>query len=763
MLSRTLEQTLHRAIEYAKKGNHEYASLEHLLLALITDTDTLPVLRACGVDIGRLRSDIQEHLDTHLSHVVLSENSQETKLTSGFQRVLQRAAIQVQSSGREEITGANVLVSLFNERESHAVYFLRKQGVNRFDVVNYLSHGLHKIWKETTVNQEEEEEKSNTTSQKKNKEILENYCVNLNRKAAEGRIDPLIGREAEVERIFQIICRRTKNNPLLVGDAGVGKTAIVESIAQRIYLNEIPEILRNACIFSLDIGALIAGTRYRGDFEERLKMVLNELEAYEKAILFIDEIHTIIGAGSTSGSSIDASNLLKPALQSGNLRCIGSTTYQEYHQHFEKDRALVRRFLRVDIEEPSLKDATAILEGLKSSYEEYHNVMYTSEALGHAVELSQRYIHDRRLPDKAVDIIDEVGAKQALLKPEQRKKIITEDDIEEVVAKMVRIPIQNISTNDREHLENLEENLKTNVFGQDHAIDTLLDMIKLTRAGLREPHKPIGCYLFSGPTGVGKTEVAVQLAKSLAIHLVRFDMSEYVEQHSVSRLIGAPPGYIGFERGGLLTDAIDQKPHSVLLLDEVEKAHHDLYNILLQVMDDGKLTDHTGKVVDFQNVMVIMTTNAGAAELVKPAVGFERTTRVGEDLKVIEKLFTPEFRNRLDAIIPFHSLNTETVYKIINKFIKHLEQQLFKHNVTIDLDEETRVWLAHKGYDPLYGARPLARVIQEHIKKFLAEELIFGGLNKGGTVRITIVDDKPYFTFISMNQSLLPHIEGYVS
>ena len=750
MLSRNLEQTLHRALGHANDRRHEYVTLEHLLLALLDDPDALAVLRACGVDIEQLRRRLLDHVNIGLANLTLPRPG-DAAPTAGFQRALQRAASHVQSSGREEVTGANVLVALFAERESHAVYFLQEQDMTRLDAVNYISHGIAKAAGYSQPRRvsgvEEEEPAAAEKAARKPGEALEAYCVNLNRKAAAGKIDPLIGRDQEVERTIQILCRRAKNNPLLVGDPGVGKTAIAEGLARRIVHSEVPEVLATAVIYSLDMGTLLAGTRYRGDFEERLKAVLTELEGLEGSVLFIDEIHTVIGAGATSGGAMDASNLLKPALASGAIRCIGSTTYKEYRSHFEKDRALVRRFQKIDIKEPSIEDAIKILRGLRPYYEEFHHVRYTNDAIRSAVELSARYIGDAKLPDKAIDVIDEVGAAQMLLPEGRRKKTISVKDIEGVVAKIARIPPKSVSKDDREALQTLERDLKTVVFGQDKAIGVLSSAIKLARAGLREPEKPIGSYLFAGPTGVGKTEVARQLAKILSVELIRFDMSEYMERHTVSRLIGAPPGYVGFDQGGLLTDAIDQHPHAVLLLDEIEKAHPDLFNILLQIMDHGKLTDHNGKSVDFRSVILIMTTNAGAADMAKPVIGFERTVRVGEDMEAIEKLFTPEFRNRLDAIIPFGALPAEIVAMVVDKFIIQLEAQLTDRGVSIELDAEARAWLARKGYDPLFGARPLGRVIQEHIKKPLAEELLFGRLARGGAVLVTIRGGKPAFHY----------------
>ncbi len=749
MLSRNLERTLHRALDYANARQHEYATLEHLLLALADDDEGAEVLTACGVDLDRLKQDLLDYVDDELATLIDREGG-EAKPTSSFQRVLQRAAIHVQSSGREQVTGANVLIALFSERESHAVYFLQEQQMTRYDAVKFVSHGIAKVTGKSqakTVEGAAEDGASAEEVVKKGSEALDAYCIDLNEKARAGKIDPLIGRRHEIERTIQILCRRSKNNPLYVGDPGVGKTAIAEGLARRIVHGEVPEVLENATIFSLDMGALLAGTRYRGDFEERLKAVLSELEDDDSAILFIDEIHTVIGAGATSGGAMDASNLLKPALASGTLRCIGSTTYKEYRGYFEKDRALVRRFQKIDVNEPTVEEAIKILQGLKPYYEKHHGVRYTHEALRGAVELSAKYIGDRKLPDKAIDVIDEVGAAQMLLPPSRRKKTMGIKQIENVISKIARIPPKSVSRDDKRVLAHLERDLKTMVFGQDDAIEALSSAIKLARAGLRAPDKPIGCYLFSGPTGVGKTEVAKQLSRSLGVELHRFDMSEYMERHSVSRLIGAPPGYVGFDQGGLLTDAIDQHPHSVLLLDEIEKAHPDVFNLLLQIMDNGRLTDHNGKTIDCRNIILIMTTNAGASDLAKPAIGFERTTREGEDKEAIERMFTPEFRNRLDSIIPFKALGIEVVSRVVDKFIIELEAQLGDRGVSIELSDEAREWLAKKGYDPQMGARPLGRVIQNEVKKPLAEELLFGRLTSGGTVRIELEDGLLTFSY----------------
>ncbi|WP_332685740.1 ATP-dependent Clp protease ATP-binding subunit ClpA [Bosea sp. (in: a-proteobacteria)] len=753
--SRSLEQALHRALALANERHHEYATLEHLLLALVDDQDAAAVMRACSVDLDTLRRNLVDYIDAELTNLV-TDGRDDSKPTAGFQRVIQRAVIHVQSSGREEVTGANVLVAMFAERESHAAYFLQEQDMTRYDAVNYISHGIAKrpgasetravrgADEEPEQQREQRSESGNDgdKDKKKKESALDAYCVNLNRKARDGRIDPLIGREAEVQRTIQILCRRQKNNPLLVGEPGVGKTAIAEGLALKIIRGEVPEVLEDATVFSLDMGTLLAGTRYRGDFEERLKQVMKEIEAHPKAIMFIDEIHTVIGAGATSGGAMDASNLLKPALAAGGLRCIGSTTYKEYRQYFEKDRALVRRFQKIDVNEPSVPDTIEILKGLKPYFEEFHKLRYTNDAIKAAVELSARYIHDRKLPDKAIDVIDETGASQMLVTEAKRKKTIGVKEIEAAVATMARIPAKTVSKDDAEVLRNLENTLKRTVYGQEKAIEALSSSIKLARAGLRDGEKPIGCYLFAGPTGVGKTEVARQLALSLGVELVRFDMSEYMERHTVSRLIGAPPGYVGFDQGGLLTDQIDQHPHCVLLLDEIEKAHPDLFNILLQVMDHGKLTDNNGKQVDFRNVILIMTTNAGAADMAKNAYGFTRSKREGDDTEAINKLFAPEFRNRLDATISFGHLPKTVVARVVDKFVLQLEAQLADRNVTIELSDEARDWLVENGYDEAMGARPMARLIQQTIKTPLADEVLFGRLKNGGAVKVVVVQSE---------------------
>ena len=742
--STTLEQAIHAALAQANARKHEFATLEHLLLALLEEPDAVRVMRACSVDLDELRGVLVEYIDEELSNLVTDIEGSEAVPTAAFQRVIQRAAIHVQSSGRTEVTGANVLVAIFAERESNAAYFLQEQDMTRYDAVNYIAHGVAKdpafgeARPVSGADDEDDHTVDATPEGDKKESALGKYCVDLNTKANKGDIDPLIGRDSEVERCIQVLCRRRKNNPLLVGDPGVGKTAIAEGLAHQIVKGQTPEVLANTTIYSLDMGALLAGTRYRGDFEERLKAVVTELEEHPDAVLFIDEIHTVIGAGATSGGAMDASNLLKPALQGGKLRTMGSTTYKEFRQHFEKDRALSRRFQKIDVNEPSVEDTIKILRGLKPYFEEHHSVKFTADAIKSAVELSARYMNDRKLPDKAIDVIDEAGAAQHLVAASKRRKTIGVKEIEAVVAKIARIPPKSVSKDDAEVLKDLEKSLKRVVFGQDNAIEALSSAIKLARAGLREPEKPIGNYLFAGPTGVGKTEVAKQLADTLGVELLRFDMSEYMEKHAVSRLIGAPPGYVGFDQGGQLTDGVDQHPHCVLLLDEIEKAHPDVYNILLQVMDHGTLTDHNGRTVDFRNVILIMTSNAGAAEQAKSAIGFGRDRREGEDTAAIERTFTPEFRNRLDAVISFAPLSKKVIMRVVEKFVLQLEAQLMDRNVTIELTPKAAAWLGDKGYDDKMGARPLARVIQEHIKKPLAEELLFGKLAKGGVVKVTV-------------------------
>src|SRR3979411_394184 len=743
--SQSLEQSLHRALAIANERHHQYATLEHLLLSLIDDSDAAAVMRACSVDLDKLRTSLVNYLETEFENLGAAGPDDATP-TAGFQRVIQRAVIHVQSSGREEVTGANVLIAIFAERESHAAYVLQEQDMTRYDAVNNASAGSARrpgFSEPRPVRgvDEETETKGNEDSKKKG-EALETYCVNLNKKARDGKIDPVIGRNSEINRAIQVLGRQQKNNPLFVGEAGVGKTAIAEGLAKRIVDSEVPEVLAAATVFSLDMGTLLAGTRYRGDFEERLKQVLKELEAHPNAILFIDEIHTVIGAGATSGGAMDASNLLKPALASGTIRCMGSTTYKEYRQHFEKDRALVRRFQKIDINEPTVEDAIAILKGLKPYFEDYHRLKYTNEAIEAAVQLSSRYIHDRKLPDKAIDVIDESGAAQMLVSENKRKKTIGIKEIETTIATMARIPPKSVSKDDAEVLKHLEQTLKRVVFGQAKAIQDLSASIKLARAGLREPEKPIGSYLFSGPTGVGKTEVAKQLAASLGVELIRFDMSEYMERHTVSRLIGAPPGYVGFDQGGLLTDGVDQHPHCVVLLDEIEKAHPDLYKIMVQVRSAGTLPTTNGTSCDFRNVILIRPTNAGASERSKPAMGFNRSKREGDDHEAISRQFAPEFRNRLDAIVSFAHLNVDVIGMVVEKFVLQLEAQLADRDVTIELSEPAKAWLIQHGYDEQMGARPMARVIQEHIKKPLADEVLFGKLKGGGHVRVVLVQDE---------------------
>ena len=747
MLSKELEVTLNNAFKNAHDKRHEFITVEHLLLALLDNASAEGVMLACGCDIKALRGQLTQFIDETIS-LIPDGVQRDTQPTLGFQRVLQRAVFHVQASDKKEVTGANLFVALFSEQDSHAVYLLNKQDISRLDVVNYLAHGISKLDQDNSGSDEQATD-TNSQDAESSGSPLEKYTVNLNEEALKGRIDPLIGRDLEVERTIQVLCRRRKNNPLLVGEAGVGKTAIAEGLAKRIVEESVPEILLNHVIYSLDLGALVAGTKYRGDFEKRLKALINNLKVRPDAILFIDEIHTIIGAGSASGGTMDASNLIKPMLASGQLRCIGSTTYQEYRGVFEKDHALARRFQKIDILEPSVEDTVLILKGLKSRFEEHHDVKYSSDALRLAAELSDRYITDRHLPDKAIDVIDEAGAKQRMTTESERKAVIGPSEIEEIVSKIARVPAKSVSTNDIEKLANLEKNLKMLVFGQDEAISALASAIKLTRAGLRESQKTIGSFLFAGPTGVGKTEVTRQLAKVLGIELIRFDMSEYMERHTVSRLIGAPPGYVGFDQGGLLTEQISKHPHAVLLLDEIEKAHPDVFNLLLQVMDHGSLTDTNGRKADFRNIILVMTTNAGAEESSRASIGFTQQDHATDSMKVIEKGFSPEFRNRLDAIIQFKPLDISIVGHVVDKFIFELEALLADKHVTLSLDPEARLWLAENGCDPKMGARPMARLIQEKIKKPLANDLLFGRLANGGNVRVYLENNELCFAIES--------------
>ncbi|WP_438863046.1 ATP-dependent Clp protease ATP-binding subunit ClpA [Neptunicella sp.] len=745
MLNKDLEQTLNEAFIFAREHKHEFMTVEHLLLALLGNASACEALQACGANIQSIKNELEDFVkDT--TPIILEEqsNERETQPTLGFQRVLQRAVFHVQSSGKEEVTGANVLVAIFSEQESQAVYILKKSDVTRLDVVNFISHGVSKSEEDRPAQIETEQESGDGDDRTS---VLERYSSNLNLMAEQGKIDPLIGRDGEVERTIQILCRRRKNNPLLVGEAGVGKTAIAEGLAYRIVQKDVPEVIENATVYSLDLGSLLAGTKYRGDFEKRLKAILHELEKDPDAILFIDEIHTIIGAGAASGGVMDASNLLKPKLSSGELRCIGSTTYQEYQSIFEKDRALARRFQKVDIVEPSVEDTTKILLGLKSRYEEHHSVRFTRQAIKAAAELSAKYINERHLPDKAIDVMDEAGASQRLLPVSKRKKTISVADIEHIIAKIARIPEKSVSASDKEVLKTLDRHLKMVVFGQDEAIDTLTNAIRLSRSGLGNEQKPIGSFLFAGPTGVGKTEVTQQLAKIMGVELVRFDMSEYMERHAVSRLIGAPPGYVGFEQGGMLTDAVIKNPYSVVLLDEIEKAHSDIYNILLQVMDHGTLTDNNGRKVDFRNIVLVMTTNAGVLETIRKSIGFKQQDHSHDALGEINKVFTPEFRNRLDGIVWFNHLDNEVILQVVDKFVVELQAQLDAKGVSLEVSNAARLWLAEKGYDKSMGARPMARMIQEQVKKPLANELLFGELAQGGDVVIDVKDDQLDFKY----------------
>jgi ATP-dependent Clp protease ATP-binding subunit ClpA len=740
MLDKDLELTLNNAFKEARANRHEFMTVEHLLLALLDNPSASRVLRSCGADMNALHHELRKFINEN-APLLTEDDERDTQPTLGFQRVLQRAVFHVQSSGRKEVTGANVLVAIFAERESHAAYFLAQQDITRLDVVNYISHGITKIPEEDQSEGTESPSEEDLQVEESGSNPLESYAINLNAQAMAGKIDPLIGRQLEVERTIQILCRRRKNNPLYVGEAGVGKTAIAEGLAKKIVDGDVPEVLENSTIYALDMGALLAGTKYRGDFEKRLKNIIAQLKRTQGSILFIDEIHTIIGAGAASGGVMDASNIIKPVLASGELKCIGSTTYQEYRGIFEKDRALARRFQKIDVTEPTIDEAVKILEGLKSRFEDHHEVKYTHQSLRSAVELTDRYINDRHLPDKAIDIIDEAGASQRLVSPSRRKKTIGVNDIETIIAKVARIPAKNVSTSDKDIMKNLERNLKMVVFGQDEAISMLASAIKLSRSGLGNPQQPIGAFLFAGPTGVGKTEVTRQLAQVMGIELLRFDMSEYMERHTVSRLIGAPPGYVGFDQGGLLTDAVNKNPHCVLLLDEMEKAHPDVFNLMLQVMDHGTLTDTNGRKTDFRNVILVMTTNAGADRISRTSVGFTQQDHSGDSMEVIKQMFSPEFRNRLNAIIQFNPLDPATIKNVVDKFLVELQAQLDDKKVYIDVDDAARLWLAEHGHDKIMGARPMERLIKDKIKKPLAEELLFGKLEHGGHVIVSTADD----------------------
>jgi ATP-dependent Clp protease ATP-binding subunit ClpA len=758
MLSSELEYCLNEAFQQARNERHEYMTVEHLLLAVLDIPRASEILTACGVEIVRLRKDLEDFIDESTPRVPGDED-QEVQPTLGFQRVLQRAVFHVQSSGKKEVKGDNVLVAIFGEKQSHAVYLLSLHDIARLDVVNYISHGLTKMGdsagdqRSNSVDGDEVEEDASASP-------LESFARNLNQRAVDGKTDPLIGRANEIERTIQILCRRRKNNPLYVGEAGVGKTALAEGLAKRIVDGEVPEVLRGCTIYALDMGALLAGTKYRGDFEKRFKGIISEIQKDPGAILFIDEIHTVIGAGAASGGVLDASNLIKPVLGDGDIRCIGSTTYREYRGIFEKDHALARRFQKIDIEEPSIAETVEILKGLRSRFEEHHGVKYSDEALKTAVELSARHIGDRKLPDKAIDVIDEAGASVRLSSPEKRSQLIDTRKIEVIVAKMARIPPKSVSASDRDMLKHLDRDLKLVIFGQDPAIDALASAIKMARSGLREPEKPVGAYLFAGPTGVGKTEVTRQLAHNLGIELIRFDMSEYMERHTVSRLIGAPPGYVGFDQGGLLTEAVTKNPHSVVLMDEIEKAHPEVFNILLQVMDHGTLTDNNGRKANFRNVVLVMTTNAGATEMSRASIGFTQQDHSSDGLAAIKKIFSPEFRNRLDAVIEFAALDPKSVLRVVDKLVLELESQLEDHDVTLELDSEARGWIAERGYDPKMGARPMARIIQEHIKRPLAEILLFGELAQGGDVRIVLGDDDSLELIAVPNTAKLEHLSN---
>ena len=752
MIAQELEVSLHMAFMDARQKRHELITVEHLLLAMLDNPSAAEVLKACGSNIDVLRNELTQYIDDH-TPTISGEDEVDTQPTLGFQRVIQRAMLHVQSSGKKEVNGANVLVAIYGEKDSHAVYFLHQQGITRLDVVNFIAHGVSKLNEGDTQKTSPEQENDQESSSSK---ALETYTINLNKMVLAGKIDPLIGRDSEIERVIQTLCRRRKNNPLLVGEAGVGKTAIAEGLAKRIVDKEVPSILENTVIFSLDMGTLLAGTKYRGDFEQRLKSVMKQLNEQKDAILFIDEIHTLIGAGSASGGTLDASNLLKPALSNGSIKCIGATTYQEYRAVFEKDHALTRRFQKIDVNEPSILDTINILKGLKSRFEKHHNVKYSVAAINSAAELSAKYINDRHLPDKAIDVIDEAGAAQRILPKNKQKKVITNKEIEDIVAKIAKIPPKNISNDDKNALKNLERDLKAVIFGQDKAIENLASAIKMTRSGLGMPNKPIGNFLFSGPTGVGKTEVARQLAYILGIELVRIDMSEYMERHAVSRLIGAPPGYVGFDQGGLLTESVNKQPYCVLLLDEIEKAHPDIFNILLQVMDHGSLTDSNGRKTDFRNVTLIMTTNAGAESLSKTSMGFTQSKKMGDEQAEIKRLFTPEFRNRLDATVSFAPLSHDVILKVVDKFLMQLEDQLHEKKVDATFTDLLKSYLAKNGFDPSMGARPMSRLIQDTIRKALADELLFGKLTNGGNVIIDIdSNDKVKLIFEEENKAIL--------
>ena len=747
--SQSLETSLQKSIDYAAKKNHEHVTVEHLLLALIDDIDASNLLKACNIDLSILKNDLIKFIDEQ-KYLVINNTEQLPEPTAGYRTVITRAAIHVQQSGKNEVNGANVIVAIFSQQESYSVYLLEKQDMTRYDAVQFISHGIRKDEEYSAISVSEELNEHQEPDPKK-KSALEAFCENLNEKASKNMIDPLIGRDEEVLRLIQILCRRRKNNPLLVGDPGVGKTAIVEGLAYRIIHETVPSVIKSSQIYSLDMGSLLAGTRYRGDFEERIKAVLKEIEKIDNSILFIDEIHTVIGAGATSGGAMDASNLLKPYLQNERMRCVGSTTYKEFRQFFDKDRALSRRFQKIDVDEPSNDDTIKILKGLKSRFEDFHGLKYSDEAIDCAVELSSRYMSDKKLPDKAIDVIDETGAAMKL--KSSKKKIIEEKEIEETIARMAKIPSRNVTRDDTKKLKDLDKSLKRMVFGQDKAIEEIATSIRLSRAGLRDNQKPIGSYLFAGPTGVGKTELARQLSSILGVELLRFDMTEYMERHTVSRLIGAPPGYVGFDQGGLLTDGVDKNPYSVILLDEIEKAHPDIFNILLQIMDYGTLTDQNGRKVDFRNTILILTTNAGATDIAKPALGFNRDKREGEDVEAIDKLFNPEFRNRLDSIISFSSLPDKVIARVVEKFIVELETQLDSKNVFIQISEKAALWIGKQGYDENMGARPLSRLIQEKIKKPIAEQILYGKLSKGGNIKLDIKNNELTFEYLPFKKS----------